>query len=184
MLPVPHWAGLAVSLCCVGCSLFLQFLYWRASPVGGGQARQQWAGWGSLPHTAPSLCPSATAPRLCTSSSSSNLALGHWRRVQGQLCCKKHFQEQQGKSSPSVMGGRYGMRGGFGAGSGDMENANGPKKVLIWCHLSRGFCSGPLLSCNTPDVLQRRRFWSIQHFLGNQSLWCLEKTVEPRLCCG
>lgn len=100
----PLQAGLAVSLCSVGCSLFLQSLCWSASPVGGGQRRQQWAAspaeWGSLPHTAPSSCPSATAPRLCTSYSG-YIPLGHWRRVQEGLCCKKHFQEQE---EPSVMG--------------------------------------------------------------------------------
>lgn len=34
----PLQAGLAVSLCSVGCSLFLQSLCWSASPVGGGQS--------------------------------------------------------------------------------------------------------------------------------------------------
>lgn len=31
----------------------------------------------------------------------------------------------------------------------------------------------------------QERFWCIQHFLGDQDIfWCLEKTLEPRLCCG
>lgn len=156
----PLWAGLAVSLCSVECSLFLRSLCWSASPGGGGQRRQQWAAspaeWGSLPQTAPSSCPSATAPRLCTSYSG-YIPLGHWGRVQESLlCCKKHFQEQQ---EPSVMGGRYGL---WGDG-----NANGLKKVLVWYHLSTGFCTGSLLSCTTPDALQSMRFWCIQHFLGD-----------------
>lgn len=69
-----HPAELVMSHCSVGCC-FLRSLCWPASLLGPGQARRSQAaaraGWESLPHTAPSSCPSATAcvaPRLCASS--------------------------------------------------------------------------------------------------------------------
>lgn len=110
----PHAAEPVMSHCSVGCCLFLRLLCWPASLVAPGWASRSQAaaqaGWGSLPRTASSSCPSATAsvaPRLCASSCG-YVPFGpsvHPSMWNGGLSCgKQHFQERWEQEQPWCKG--------------------------------------------------------------------------------
>lgn len=170
----PCVAERVTSPCSVGCCLSLRLPCWPASLAAPGRARRSQAaaraGWESLPRTASSSCPSATAgiaPRLCASSCG-YVPFGpsvHPSMWNGELSRgKEHFQEQWGQEQPwckgwLVWGGWEAL--GLAVGMGRCWR---PEKGLGMVSLVPG--GGDLstitfeLNCRLPDALQSSRRYS------------------------
>lgn len=164
-----------MSRCSAGCRLFLRSLCWPASLVGPGQARRlrdaARAGWGSLPRTAPSSCPSATAcvaPRLCASSygyvpfgPSVHPSMGGGGGGQGRSFCKQRFQERREQEQPwckawLVWGGWEAL--GLAVGTGKhWQPEDGLGMVSLVPRSGDLFGVTSELNCLPPDALQSSR---------------------------
>lgn len=125
MLPVPHWQGWrcpsalwdapSPSSLCVG-----QQALWEEGRLGSSGLHPQLGGGPChIQHL-------LHAPQQQHQGSALlPLGMSLWAiggRCRGSCCVAKSIsRSSRSKSSRSVMGGKYGMQGGFGGGSGDME---------------------------------------------------------------